>query len=257
MTYNQQATIARTLESIAAQERDFPIEVVIGEDGSTDGTRSVCEEFAARHPCMRLMPAAPNKGIVRNWLDCLGECCGEYVAACAGDDFWHDPHKLRMQVDFLDANPGYGVVHTDMLHLDVRTGMVTPRKPRKRPDGRVTERVYLKSVVLAPTACFRRELARHIDREEWLARGFMMEDLPMWIEFARHTLFKFLPLRTVTYSVGGVSVSTGGEVEKRLRFLDNTFEVLFYFYDKYRPGFPRKKLVSKYRRNLFRIRNHF
>ena len=251
-TYNQQATIAQTLESIVAQERDFPIEVIIGEDGSTDGTRTVCEEFVARYPFIRLMPAAANKGIARNWLDCLAECRGEYVAACAGDDFWHDVHKLRLQVDFLDANPDYGVVHTNMCNLDVRTGVVTPRKPRNPPDGLVTEKVYLRNIVLTPTACFRRKLARHIDRDEWLSLGFMMEDLPMWIEFSRHTLFKYLPAHTVTYRMGGVSVSLGGSVEKQLRFTKGTFEVLFYFYDKYRPAFPLKKLVEKFRRNIIR-----
>lgn len=252
IAYNQRQTVAQTLECIVAQERDFPIEVVVGDDGSTDGTREVCEEFAARYPYIRLMGKAPNKGILGNYLDCLAGCRGDYVASCAGDDFWHDERKLRLQVDFLDANPDYGVVHTNMCDLDMRTGVTTPRKPFDAPQGWLGRQVFWHHIVNAPTACFRRSLAEYIDFEEWKARGFVMEDLPMWIEFAQHTRFKYLPEHTVTYRIWDISASRGGGIEKRLRFIEGSRDIMLYFWDKYHPAFPRRKIINKYRRNTIR-----
>ena len=88
-TYNQEDTIGRTLNSILAQKCHLPIEIIIGEDCSTDNTRSVCKDYAQRYPqIIRLMPKAENKGIQNNYYDCLLECKGKYIADCAGDDFW-------------------------------------------------------------------------------------------------------------------------------------------------------------------------
>ncbi len=50
VTYNQALTIARTLDSILAQECDFDYEIVIGEDCSTDDTLDICRRYAAAHP---------------------------------------------------------------------------------------------------------------------------------------------------------------------------------------------------------------
>lgn len=50
LTYNQEKLIGRTLDSIIAQECDFPFEIIVGEDCSTDGTLTVCREYEARYP---------------------------------------------------------------------------------------------------------------------------------------------------------------------------------------------------------------
>ena len=92
--YNQRDTISRALDSVLAQE-DCDYEVIIGDDASADGTREVCEEYARRYPGrVRLMPAAPNKGVVDNYFDCFDAARGEYVADCAGDDYWLGTRRL-------------------------------------------------------------------------------------------------------------------------------------------------------------------
>lgn len=87
LTYNQEHCIARTLDSVLRQEVRGGLEVVIGDDASTDSTRAICEDYAGRYPgLIRLMPPAPNKGLVRNYYDCLAACRGRYITDCAGDD---------------------------------------------------------------------------------------------------------------------------------------------------------------------------
>ena len=96
------------------QTCDFPFEILIGEDDSTDGTREICLDYSRRHPdrirvSLRSRPEAVFidglSGGSRNFIMTLREACGEFVALCEGDDFWTDPSKLQRQVDFLRANP--------------------------------------------------------------------------------------------------------------------------------------------------------
>lgn len=107
VTYNQEKYIRQCLDSILMQKVDFDYEVVIGEDHGTDGTRAICEEYAAKYPQIRLLPLTENLGVAGNWRRVLLECKGEYIAMCEGDDYWLDDNKLQKQVDFLDRNPKY------------------------------------------------------------------------------------------------------------------------------------------------------
>lgn len=114
ITYRQPDTVGKAIESVLAQQASFPFEIVIGEDCSGDATRDVCLGYARRRPdIIRLMPEAPNKGLVDNYFDTLLECRGEFVSDCAGDDVWSDPLKLEKLVALLRANPSAVVAASD------------------------------------------------------------------------------------------------------------------------------------------------
>ena len=120
--YNQRDTISRALDSVLAQE-DCDYEVIIGDDASADGTREVCEEYARRYPGrVRLMPAAPNKGVVDNYFDCFDAARGEYVADCAGDDYWLGTRRLAEMCGVLDSRSDVNTVYSDFEILDLSTG---------------------------------------------------------------------------------------------------------------------------------------
>jgi glycosyltransferase involved in cell wall biosynthesis len=99
ITYNHEKFIAQAMESVLAQQTDFPIELVIGEDCSTDGTREIVEQFAARYPdVIRPILHEKNVGMHRNGQAVLEACNGEYLAFLEGDDYWTNPAKLQSQV---------------------------------------------------------------------------------------------------------------------------------------------------------------
>ena len=106
VTYNHEPYLAEAVASALAQRTDFPFEIVIGEDCSTDGTRAVAQKLAEENPGrVRLELRDSNLGLTRNTAATLQSCRGDYIAILEGDDYWIDPEKLQRQADFLDANP--------------------------------------------------------------------------------------------------------------------------------------------------------
>ena len=148
-TYNQEDTIGRTLDSILMQQCHVPYEIVIGEDCSTDSTRTVCQEYAKKHPdVIRLFANQKNKGLIDNYFDCLLACEGQYIAECAGDDFWTDPLKLEKEVTILEEHPEVTLVHTDWCRYNERRGQYK-KAEKARGDGgdtppasSLTQRLY-------------------------------------------------------------------------------------------------------------------
>lgn len=105
VTYNQEAYIAQTIESVLGQECPFDVEMVIGEDCSTDRTREIVQEYADLYPGrIRLLLAEQNLGPQRNYVRVLEACDGDYIATLDGDDYWTASDKLATQVAFMEEH---------------------------------------------------------------------------------------------------------------------------------------------------------
>ncbi len=110
LTYNQENYIAQCLDGILSQKTDFPFEVIIGEDCSTDNTRAICRSFKEKFPhIINLIENDTNLGPVGNGERTIAAYRGKYVAWCDGDDAWSDPHKLQKQVDILERHSNIAI----------------------------------------------------------------------------------------------------------------------------------------------------
>jgi glycosyltransferase involved in cell wall biosynthesis len=104
-TYNQEALIGPCLDSIISQVTDFPIEIIVADDHSTDNTASIIRRYEQLHPhLIRVLIQPVNVGATINLQDVHRLASGAYVAHCDGDDLML-PGKLQKQADFLDAHP--------------------------------------------------------------------------------------------------------------------------------------------------------
>jgi glycosyltransferase involved in cell wall biosynthesis len=105
-TYNHGQFIRQCLEGVMMQQTNFAFEVIVGEDCSTDNTRSIVKEFEQRYPgIIKPIYHQKNVGAQRNAYEfCWPKLTGKYIAVCEGDDYWTDPCKLQKQVDFLEEN---------------------------------------------------------------------------------------------------------------------------------------------------------
>lgn len=110
ITYNHEKFIAQAIESWLMQKTDFDIEIVIGEDCSTDNTLKIIKEYQAKHPdLIRVITSDHNVGMQANFVRTLNACQGKYIALCEGDDYWTEPYKLQKQVDFLEKNETFSI----------------------------------------------------------------------------------------------------------------------------------------------------
>lgn len=125
-TYQHVDYIKQCLEGILMQKTNFPYEIIVGEDGSVDGTQDICKEYAEKYPDkIRLYIrdrklsqfVAENGEVTRfNGIWNRMSARGKYIAWCEGDDYWIDPLKLQKQVDFLESHPDYSICfHSALL----------------------------------------------------------------------------------------------------------------------------------------------
>ena len=118
--YNQEAYIARALEGFVTQKTDFAFEVLVNDDKSTDRTADIIREYAEKYPDI-IRPFYQTENLYSQDIDIYQKVFfpnarGKYVAYCEGDDYWTDPEKLQIQVDFLESHPEYSAcVHNTML----------------------------------------------------------------------------------------------------------------------------------------------
>lgn len=131
VTYQHQAYIKRCLDSILCQNTSFKFEVLLGEDDSTDGTREICKEYAAKYPTDIRLFLNDEKdkisidGMITeraNLLNNFKKAKGKYMAIMDGDDWWTDPYKLQKQVDFMEANPECSLICHDTQNRKAAKG---------------------------------------------------------------------------------------------------------------------------------------
>lgn len=136
-TYNQEHYIKECLDGILMQRTNFPFEIILGEDESSDGTREICIAYGGRHSDKIRLFLRSRKDVIYidgnatgryNFIENLKECKGKYIALCEGDDYWTDPLKLQQQFDFMEANEEYaGCFHnTDVINELVVEDSVKP-----------------------------------------------------------------------------------------------------------------------------------
>ncbi|RZL67923.1 MAG: glycosyltransferase, partial [Pedobacter sp.] len=93
-TYNGEKYIEKQLDSLVSQSYT-PIEIVISDDSSTDGTWNILEKYAAVYPFIKLFKSRINLGFTKNFEQAISFCNGDFIALSDQDDIW-DTDKLSI-----------------------------------------------------------------------------------------------------------------------------------------------------------------
>lgn len=121
-TYNQVKFIENCIKGALIQTTDFPIEILLADDDSKDGTREICMQYAKQFPHKIRLFLHSRKNNIKigdfpsaNFIALYNffNAKGKYIAICEGDDFWTDPLKLQKQYDFMESNSKYSVCYHD------------------------------------------------------------------------------------------------------------------------------------------------
>lgn len=152
--YQAEPWLAETLESVLSQTSP-PDEVLVVDNGSTDGTADVARSFGAE---VRLLSESSNLGPGGAYNRAVRESDADYVATCPADDLW-DPRKLELQRQALSARPDVDVVFSGARYF----GLAERDFPRAPKEGVLDPQeffreMYRVDLVAAPTVLVRREL---------------------------------------------------------------------------------------------------
>lgn len=231
ITYNQQDFIAQAIESVLMQKVNFPYEIIIGEDLGPDNTRVICEEYARKvesgesivdsnKVSIKVLPREKNLGVAGNWCDCAQHAQGKYLMMLDGDDYWTDPNKMQMQVDFMGMHPECVICHTGNDILYMNTGTVKHSDKHDVPEGMILQDVMSgREQFTSSTMCLRAATVKqYIPFEVYVNEDFPCEDWPTFAVLSAYGEIRYLPQSTTVYRVGQASVTSEVNYDKIRRY---------------------------------------
>lgn len=223
--FNAEATLGETLRSVAAQ--DYPrLEILIVDDGSTDGTARIAADFCAAEPRARLL-RKENGGVASARNHGIAHARGDFVAPVDADDVWH-PAKISRQVEAAAAAPEPpGFVYCWFRDTD-EEGRVWRDGPPLAVEGRALQRLACINFVGNGSApLFSRKALLAVGGYDERLREFGAggcEDLLVQLQLARRFPVAFVPQYLVGYRLMPGSMSS--EPERMRRSWRQALEVL-------------------------------
>lgn len=179
-TFNCARFLGRAI-STALTQTYTDHEVIVVDDGSTDGTRDVVAQFGDK---VRYMYQT-NGGLSSARNLALSKASGEFIAYLDADDMWY-PDKLEKQVSFLDARKEYGLVHSDVTLVDEADQVIHHRlnleTRREVPEGYCTLSLLRRCHIRIPTVLERRACIERVG--DFDVRLKASQDYLHWIKIA-------------------------------------------------------------------------
>jgi glycosyltransferase involved in cell wall biosynthesis len=258
LTYNHEPYIRRAIEGFLIQKTNFLFEVIIHDDASTDLTASIIEEYRIKNPDIILpiyqqvnQRSQETKRVVEIVFNYAR---GKYIALCEGDDYWIDPFKLQKQVDFLEKNENFGLVHGGINAYDEKRKKwrynLDSNKNNNRNISSAFDLFYLiinnEYRIRTPTVLFRKKLLDLIPPNRV---NFLLGDIPLWLDLSQLTRFYYFNEVFSVYRHVSNSVTRQINKTKLYRFILSTCEVRLYYCHKYNYSI-NTKLKRKYNKAL-------
>jgi hypothetical protein len=225
--YNHAEFIRESIESILIQETTFPVEIIIHDDASTDGTREIIEGYAALYPQLfRNIYQAENQyscgGSVTEHLHKFPR--GEFIALAHGDDFWSASGKLQMQFEYLQKNRTCSCCFHLASVVDAKSNVVQPCsfRPRKPYNDTLDCFLELGKQYATNSMVFRRTALE--DTPSWMLR--QLNDAFLELQLSRHGSIDFIDATMSGYRVHGDGVWSKLGSRERVREQLRRFKLL-------------------------------
>ena len=252
ITYNHEKFIAQALESVLMQIASFEFEIVIGEDCSTDGTRSIIKRYEAKYP-NKIHPIyhETNVGGFRNAYEfTLPRCKGKYIACLEGDDYWIDQNRLQKQVDFLERNPEYGLVFSNQYHFELN-GKFNQYRP---PSLISFEDILHKNSIPTATACFRKNLLdQFILETSEVHKKWVLQDYPLWLWIYQNAKIQYLDEFFAVYRKHEGSATDFNRYIKGESFYLSVIDIKTFFYHYYKGKSSLRDFINVEYESLFSL----
>lgn len=260
-TFNQTPYINDALDGFCLQQTTFPFVCGVIDDASTDGEQEKLRQYLAdnfdfsdpinviheetndyeryfvRHKknlnCFFVVVLLhynhyqikkSKRVYISNWID-----KAKYVAFCEGDDYWVDPNKLQMQVDYLENHPDYVLCHTDFEATRKRHSHYRERFV----DGNYIPGMFQKGFMIGTLTVMYRMSAYNNAPKYYLEKHWPMGDKPLWYELASLGKVKYFPVITAVYRILNTSASHFTDLNKQVMFKRAGLDIKRFYAQKF------------------------
>ena len=248
LVYNHANYLRECFDGFIMQRVNFPIEILVHDDASTDNSAEIIKDYTDKYPQL-FKPIFQtinqySKGVHISATYQYPRCRGKYIAVCEGDDYWTDPYKLQRQVDFLEANPEYGLVHSDYACLIESEGKIVHKAAKKKytiNEGDIFLDLFKECSIKTLTICFRAKFCHNMPE---LPRRAFQGDRALFFEIARQSKIHYDDCETGVYRVLNDSASHITDWQRWKHVIDS-YRILDYFYLQYTDSKAIHKQVDR------------
>jgi len=222
-TYNGARFITKSIESVLKQSFDN-FELVVIDDGSTDYTQKIVEEFVKKNDRVSFIKNKENLGIQKTLNKGLGIANGEYIARIDDDDEWAESGKLNAQVKFLDEHQNHVLVGTGVIMVDEKREELF-RFLQPVEDKAIRDRMLFKSSFMHSSVLFRKSAAMEVGGYSEEEKHRHVEDYYLWLRLGKIGKLHNLPIYGIKFMLreGAISARYKKEQFKKNIALVRTF----------------------------------
>jgi len=244
ITRNRAGFIAEAIES--AQKQSFiDWELLILDDDSSDNTGSIVGGYTANDGRIKYHKNSPTLGISKNRNLGLSKAQGKYIAVLDSDDKWIDTDKLQKQFDFLESNPEYCLIGSNVKIVNEKNEFIKNTN-LKIDDYSIRRKILILNQIVNSSVLYRKDLANKVGGyDEKLS---CVEDLDLFLKMGKLGKFKNLEEITTAYT----RHSQGTSQKMKIAMAWNNLVIVWKNVGKY-PNWFLGMIVAKLRiiKNLF------
>lgn len=203
LAYRHERFVAQAIEGVVNQQCSLSFELIIGEDCSPDDTGEIVKRYQRRYPgIIRILTAQENVGMHDNSARCLAAARGEFIAFCEGDDYWHEPRKLQMQVEVMTTSPSMTLCHTDydrIIGFRLKKNRHSAAPSPYLAEGNAYKNLLQRWSVITATSMYRADVVRSFEKSQFNNRNWPFSDYNLALYASTRGGVAYLPISTAAW----------------------------------------------------------
>jgi glycosyltransferase involved in cell wall biosynthesis len=228
-TYNRARYIAEAIKSVQDQILD-DWEMIVIDDGSTDGTEKIVREIAASDPRISYFKNEKNLGIAKTRNRGVALAKADYVAMLDSDDKWISPDKLTKQLSFFEHNKKLGIVGTNASFINENGKAVGKHTNLPVDDAGIRQTELYRNILMQSGLLIKKSAIEKAGGYD--SQFTVCDDHDLWLKIGKDWQFMILPSIDLSYRIhhGGITKA------KHFKTALEEMKILFKFRKDY-PGF--------------------
>ncbi len=211
-THNGEKFIEKAIQSVFDQSfSDW--ELIVINDASTDETPNMIKKLSQQDSRVVYFRNEKNLGIQKSLNKGLREAKGEYIARIDDDDEWLDKTKLQNQVEFLDKNPDYVLVGTDVVVVS-ESGKELFRYLNPEKDFDIRQKILGRNCFSHSSVVFKKQAALKAGLYPETQKTLHAEDYWFWLKLGLEGKFRNLPFYGIRFMLRKDAISSKNKIKQ-------------------------------------------